>query len=206
MVLHNILGGICGQNSGAISKCSTYGSINVDGVAEWKGDPYPRLGGICGRNDGNIELSFNKANLKMSTELLDPCVGGICSDIRLDGEISNCYNIGSLYINFDPISSQTCAELGGICGLISGDRIFYNCYTISNELLIESKGKPFRDRSRFVFAVVKSILLNHWIYQRIITYQMKNPTLHLESHLIAMTLQRNICLNQSLMLIIFYHN
>ena len=90
----------------------------MNGVSNWGEDPYPRAGGICGRNSGNIELSFNKANINLTTELEDPCIGGICAIVVPNGKILNCYNRGSFHIDFLPKRTQTCAEFGGICGLV----------------------------------------------------------------------------------------
>ena len=74
---YNLIGGICGENSGTIENCYNEGKV------EGKGDD---TGGICARNFGTITNCYN-----LGTVIGKYGTGGVCGDIYDDRTITNCY-------------------------------------------------------------------------------------------------------------------
>ena len=74
---YNLIGGICGENSGTIENCYNEGKV------EGKGDD---TGGICARNFGTITNCYN-----LGTVIGKYGTGGVCGDIYDNRTITNCY-------------------------------------------------------------------------------------------------------------------
>ncbi|MCL2477690.1 GLUG motif-containing protein [Candidatus Bathycorpusculum sp.] len=103
---NNRVGGIAGNNVGAVTNC--YNTGTIWGV-QW-------VGGVTGGNTGTITNCFKTGKVLGSSQ-----VGGIVG-ISIDGSIANCYNTGS-------VTSVTVSgwDVGGIVGYSSRGSIA-NCY------------------------------------------------------------------------------
>ena len=97
----NQIGGLCGSNSGLISKCSFNGVVT--------GETYS--GGLCGDNEGTLELSNSKGQVTSGKYS-----GGLCG--YNNGSINDCYSQANV--------SGT-DYVGGFCGL-NRENIAY-CYS-----------------------------------------------------------------------------
>ena len=104
----NIVGGLCGMNSGTMTNCYNTGSVTGTGNGDY-------VGGVCGRNNGNVNNCHNTGTVTGTGEY----AGGLCG--RNNGNVSNCYNIGSVEGN---------KIVGGLCG--QNDRTVTNCYNIGS--------------------------------------------------------------------------
>ena len=103
---HSRVGGICGNNSGNIFKCTNSG--NIHGINA--------IGGICGV--GNAICCYNSGTISGDPDYSD-VIGGIAG---AGNTISNCANSGRIQNGY----SMT----GGICGVNWGT--ITNCYNIGS--------------------------------------------------------------------------
>ena len=100
----NIVGGLCGMNSGTMTNCYNTGSVTGTGNGDY-------VGGVCGRNNGNVNNCHNTGTVTGTGEY----AGGLCGTNI--GNVTNCYNNGSVEGN---------GIVGGLCGLNYGN--VTNCY------------------------------------------------------------------------------
>ena len=104
---NNPVGGICGNNKGTITGCTS--SANVSGTQN--------VGGICGNNasSGKITDCSNSGTVNGTT-----FVGGICGNNS--GSVTNCFNIGTV-----PGKSGA----GSIYGRKNNNGTASNCYYLA---------------------------------------------------------------------------
>lgn len=85
-----LIGGICKENSGVISKCDFGGELYIFAVPGGGG----WLAGICSRNMGMVEQCGFSGTVDVDGEYFDGQVFGICAENL--GEIVRCYNLADL--------------------------------------------------------------------------------------------------------------
>ncbi len=114
------LGGLCGENLGAITNCFVTGTVS-------SGDSPSNLGIMCGYNAGVIS-SCHAAGTIVAGEW-SYYLGGLCGGNS--ATIINCYSAGSI------IGGQNCCNIGGLCGW-NHEGLIQNCYTTASILAGES--------------------------------------------------------------------
>ncbi|MDD5992573.1 MAG: GLUG motif-containing protein [Prevotellaceae bacterium] len=102
---YNLIGGICGKNSGTIENCYNEGKVEGQGND---------TGGICGENSGTIENCYNEGKVEGKGNN----TGGICA--LNSGTITNCYNLGTVIGEYGT---------GGVC--VDNFETIKNCYYLS---------------------------------------------------------------------------
>lgn len=119
------VGGICGSNAGAITRCFVTDSVYVIGNFKSSlgyGESKIWIGGICGlQAGGSISDCASAAAASGSTY-----VGGICGNL-MGGTIANCYNIGTV-----SASSETLGFAGGVCGGNINGTVVTNAYYLED--------------------------------------------------------------------------
>ena len=145
----NCIGGIVGKNeAGAtVEICNNVAEINSYTTAS------NVCGGVVGYSAGNIKYCFNRGNITSSgeefNEDFDSCVGGIAGVLNEGGEVSKCWNEGTVigksqsagglvgHIKSGKIDNgyNTGSILGGkysagLAGYISGEAEISNSYNI----------------------------------------------------------------------------
>ncbi|MDR2713797.1 MAG: S-layer homology domain-containing protein [Clostridiales bacterium] len=131
-----IVGGICGQGSGMISKCYNTGIIYVSSLIADSSDTEYFAGGICGSfRSGSVLNCYNLGDIYVIAENLLSSIyaGGICG--INSGNISNCYAAGDISTVTGSGYFRPCySYVGGICG--QGGNIL-NCIVLSNQIRTE---------------------------------------------------------------------
>ena len=97
---HYNLGGLCGRNSGLITKCYSTGSVTGE-------DNSYRIGGLCGWNWSRMSNCYSTCDVAggVSSSML----GGLCGKNKI-GTITNCYSTGSV------TGGDSSNNLGGLVG------------------------------------------------------------------------------------------
>jgi len=127
-------GGICSNsiNGSSIDCCYNTGNITADGASGVR--VRTAAGGISGHNvASSITNCYNIGNCYLfldeyETFALMDYAGGICGGN--EGEISSCYNTGSVYASYPSIQLPyfTSASCGSICGANYSSGVIVNCY------------------------------------------------------------------------------
>ena len=114
--------GLCGANSGTISRCYTIGNMKC----------YSYSGGLCGWNNGTIDDSYSTITIRGSQ-----FVGGICGRSESPGVITNCHAVSDIngsgyvgglfgYLNSSSVSNSFAtgyvAGSNSVGGLAGGSR------------------------------------------------------------------------------------
>lgn len=110
-------GGIIGQKSAEIHNCRNNGDIYVD----IQSGSYQYIGGVIGENYGPVNSCYNTGDVVFDiTVSSNNCgVGGVVG-YGFSGEISDCFNVGS-------VSGQS--DIGGVVGYSYNSKI-NTCYNI----------------------------------------------------------------------------
>jgi hypothetical protein len=153
---YDYLGGLCGDNSGTLEKCSAAGQVS--------GGSYS--GGLTGRNDGTVTQCVSKSAVYGADY-----TGGLVGLNSSGAAIANCYalchttdvNTGGLVgLNDGGVSNSyaNCAidategPFGAFCGWTNGSGTFANCFydkAYGNDLYAAGKtASQFLVRSTFV--------------------------------------------------------
>jgi hypothetical protein len=81
------LGGLAGYNGGAISNCSSMGSVNIEVSG---GSGYNVLGGLTGYNDAVVSISYSKGSVSANSNGV-VYMGGFIGYNNSSETISSCY-------------------------------------------------------------------------------------------------------------------
>ena len=118
---HGIAAAIAACNSGIIEKCCSRGTIYGQ----------DDCGGIAARSDGKITYCNNAAQVNSDSSF--ESAGGIVGDLGDKGEVSCCYNAGSILLS-EPGGRSGWGGAGGIVGwaLYSSYSKITNCFNIGS--------------------------------------------------------------------------
>ena len=116
-------GGVCGRNDGEISNC-----YNFSTVVETSSNGY--AGGVCGYNYGGKVLnSYNNGIISGYIK-----TGGVCGYNQNNGEITNCYNSGTVS------GKGNANQIAGVCGYNDSNCTISGCYNTGTVSGINSGG------------------------------------------------------------------
>lgn len=134
IILENVshyFGGIVGNNTGIIQKCTSDNIVNWNPIGG-------RIGGISANNSGSIRNCINKTTITNTSNSCFPISGGITA--QNSGTISFSKNLSTISAN--SIESQITARCGGIAGEMTGGEI-KQCYNSGNVNATATKYKSY---------------------------------------------------------------
>ena len=143
------VGGLIGNtNPGSISNSHSKGSLSVNEV----GERAYRIGGFVGFNDmGKVECSNSEVSISMDDIEEVNHIGGFTGMGQKDGDIRDCYSVGSLRISN---ITQNVTTIGGLVGYNNIACDIQNCYSICDLSISNVTGG--------VNHIGGSIGLNYW--------------------------------------------
>ena len=120
--MHIVSGVVAGRNNGKITNCGTSGNSKITD----NGVKSIYCVGIVGQAMGEIEKSFSRTNIEVSSSNTSTInVGGITGALTED-YIKSCYNIGTISIN---LNADKKVYVGGIAG-VDNQKEVSNCYNV----------------------------------------------------------------------------